>query len=68
MERRVEHSKQCFSVMFCGAADGTFLPPMVVYRAENLYEGWTKNGPLGMINIYIIKGIMLYLPSTLERK
>jgi len=31
--------------MFCGSATGTLLPPMVVYKAENLYNEWTTGGP-----------------------
>ena len=34
-----------YSVMFCGNAIGDFLPPMVVYKAKNLYEKWQLNGP-----------------------
>ena len=49
-----DHSKQSFSVMFCGDAAGHFLPPMVVYKAKNVYENWTKGGPTGkMILIFI---------------
>ena len=33
--------------MFCGSANGTLLPPMIVYKALNLYENWTQGGPLG---------------------
>ena len=47
--KRVENvrdsSKQAFSVMWCGNATGELLPPMVVYKAKNVYEGWTWNGP-----------------------
>ena len=31
--------------MFCGKAAGEFLPPMVVYKSENLYESWIKDDP-----------------------
>jgi len=43
-----ENSKQNFSIMFCGDATGHYLPPMVVYKAKNLYANWTKGGPLGI--------------------
>ena len=33
--------------MFCGDATGSFLPPMVVYKAKNIYENWKKDGPKG---------------------
>ena len=49
--RRVENvrdtSKQAFSVMWCGSAAGELLPPMIVYKAKHVYEGWTQNGPAG---------------------
>ena len=48
--RRVEKvsdgSKQSFSVMWCGNAVGEMLPPMVVYKSQNIYENWTS-GPRG---------------------
>ena len=34
IERKIEHSKQSISVMFCGNAKGEFLPPMVVYKVN----------------------------------
>ncbi len=40
-------SKYNETVMFCCAADGTMLPPYVIYRSEHLYDLWTKNGPEG---------------------
>ena len=45
VERKQEHSKQATSVMFSGSASGQYLPPMVVYKAQNLYSGWTEGGP-----------------------
>ena len=45
----MEHLKQPISVMFCGSADGTYLPPMVVYRAQNVYGNWIEGGPCGTI-------------------
>ena len=45
----MEHLKQPISVMFCGSADGTYLPPMVVYLAQNVYGNWIEGGPLGTI-------------------
>jgi len=49
--RRVEmvsdHSKESFSVIFCGNAESLFLPPMVVFKAKNVYENWQKGGPRG---------------------
>ena len=31
--------------MFCGNAVGQFLPLMVVYKKENLYQNWVRGGP-----------------------
>lgn len=39
--------KSSTSVMFSGTASGTILPLYVVYKAENLYNTWTCNGPPG---------------------
>ena len=41
--------KYATSIMFCGTAEGTFLPPMIVYKADNCYEGWMRGGPVGAI-------------------
>ncbi len=35
--------------MFCGSAAGEMLPPMVVYKALNLYTSWCERGPKGAI-------------------
>jgi hypothetical protein len=45
----MEHSKTSISIMACGSASGVFLPPYVVYKAENVYEGWTQGGPAGIM-------------------
>ena len=47
IERKIDHSKSSTSLMFCGNALGEFLPCMVVYKAENLYQGWTEGAPPG---------------------
>jgi len=44
-----EHSKCSFSTMWCGNAVGQILPPMVVYRAKNVYEGWKARGIKGAV-------------------
>ncbi len=49
VEKKVQHSKSSVSVMFCGSANGTFVPPMVVYRAKNVYLEWTRGGPAGAV-------------------
>lgn len=47
VERKMQHSNSATSLMYCGNAAGTFLPPMVVYRAANCYSEWTQGGPVG---------------------
>ena len=47
IERVQEHSKMAISIMVCGSASGELLPPFVIYKAQNCYENWTKNGPTG---------------------
>lgn len=44
-----EHSKVNISIMACGSASGNLLPPMVCYKAQNLYQGWTLGGPRGTL-------------------
>jgi hypothetical protein len=39
-EKVQNSSKQCISVMFCGNVAGEMVPPMVVYKAKNLYSSW----------------------------
>jgi len=46
-ERIMDSSKSSVWVMFAGTASGYLLPPYIVYKAENLYNGWTENGPKG---------------------
>ena len=44
---RDHNVKSCISLIVCGSSVGEFLPPRVVYRAQNLYESWTEGGPEG---------------------
>ena len=46
-ERIMNSSKSSISLMICGSASGTMLPPYVVYKAENLYNTWTLGEPKG---------------------
>ena len=39
--------KACYTVLFCTSASGEFLPPLIVYKARNLYQKWTTGGPIG---------------------
>ena len=43
-ERVINSSKSSTSVMFAAAADGSILPPYVVYKAMHLYQSWTEGG------------------------
>lgn len=44
-ERVMNSSKASTSVMFAASADGTILPPYVVYKAVHLYDSWREGGP-----------------------
>ena len=35
--------------MFCGSASVQLFTPYVVYKAQNLYEGWTREAPDGSL-------------------
>ena len=48
-EKVESHSKTAFSVMFCGNATGEHMPPMVVYKAKNMYEGWKSEAITGAV-------------------
>ena len=38
-----------FTVLGAGAADGTRLPPFILYKGRNLYLRWTTGGPAGAV-------------------
>ena len=44
-EKVCDNSKNAISVMFCGSASGVLLPPYIVYRAANVWTGWTNGYP-----------------------
>lgn len=46
-ERVVNFSKSATSIMMCGSADGTLLPPYIVYKSECMWDTWCQNGPKG---------------------
>lgn len=48
-ERVIDSTKSSTSVMFSCAADGTLLPPYIVYKAEHLYSTWVENGLKGAV-------------------
>ena len=37
--------KTMYTVLFCASAAGHYLPPLVVFAAEHLYDKWMENGP-----------------------
>lgn len=45
--RKIDFSKSSTSIMFCVAANGTALPPYVVYKSSHLYNDWIRSGPTG---------------------
>lgn len=40
-------SKASTSIMMACAADGTLLPPFIIYRSMHLWDTWTSGGPKG---------------------
>ena len=49
VEKVKDTSKMSISVMWCGSAAGECLLSMVVYKAENLYQGWVQGGLQGIV-------------------
>ncbi|XP_075990155.1 uncharacterized protein LOC142985794 [Anticarsia gemmatalis] len=47
-ERVMNHSKASVSIMMACTAVGEIIPPYVVYKAQNLFDTWTKSGPKGV--------------------
>ena len=47
MERIMNSTKSCTSIMMCGNAVGEMLSPYAVYKSEHLWSTWTKGGPKG---------------------
>ena len=41
--------KTCYSVLFCGPAEGQYKAPFVVYKAKTLHGKWTENTPDGCV-------------------
>lgn len=40
-------SKSSTTVMICGSADGTLLPPYIIYKSAHLYDTWKERGIVG---------------------
>ena len=49
IEQKIDHSKASNSVMFCKNTAGEILPPMVVYEAMFLNDGWASASLNGAI-------------------
>lgn len=51
--KRVEcvqnYSRTTISIMVCGSASGVLLPPIVVNKANSIYENWCTGGPPGTV-------------------
>ncbi|XP_050313661.1 uncharacterized protein LOC126748449 [Anthonomus grandis grandis] len=65
--------------MVCGSASGVLLPPMVVYKANNIYENWCKGGLPGTVyknslsdwfdaNLFEIWFKEIFLPHVLRTR
>ena len=46
-ERVMNSSKASISLMYCGSASRSLLPPYIVYKAENLWDSWCGGDPRG---------------------
>ncbi|KAJ2937287.1 hypothetical protein O0L34_g19527 [Tuta absoluta] len=46
-EKVMNFSKSSTTVMVCGSADGTLLPPYVIYKSTHLYDTWKERGIVG---------------------
>lgn len=51
--------KAMYTVLFCGSADGTYLPTMTVYKGSNNWAEWKIGGPEGTCYGVSPKGWML---------
>ncbi|XP_049832894.1 uncharacterized protein LOC126273384 [Schistocerca gregaria] len=45
VENICNFSKSSTSIIFCGNAEGRYLPAYVVYEADHSWSTWTENGP-----------------------
>ncbi len=50
--------KTNYTVLFCASASGVYLPPLIVFASEHVYDKWTKNGPPGAVYTCSPKGYM----------
>ena len=40
--------------MFAASADGIIFPPYVMYKATNMYDTWTLEGPAKCMNFVLL--------------
>ncbi len=38
-----------YTVLGCGSASGTRLPPFILYKGKNMYQRWIQGGPAGAV-------------------
>lgn len=46
-EQVCNFTKSATTIMVCVSASGVLLPPYIIYRAEKMWNTWTKDGPKG---------------------
>jgi hypothetical protein len=39
--------KATYTTLSCCNANGLFLPPLIIFKATNLWDQWCKDGPVG---------------------
>ena len=47
VERKIDSSKSCISIMFCRNSVGDYMPCMVVHKSKHVYVNWTRGAPAG---------------------
>lgn len=45
--RAASCGKASYTVLVCVSANGTYLPPFIVYKGKNYYDTWMQGGPRG---------------------
>ncbi|KAG8228038.1 hypothetical protein J437_LFUL007208 [Ladona fulva] len=46
-ERVINSTKSTVTVILCGNAAGSSIPPYIIYKAGHLWTTWAENGPMG---------------------
>ncbi|KAK9737533.1 DDE superfamily endonuclease [Popillia japonica] len=77
VERVQELSSISIGLMVCGNATGDLLPPMMVYKALNIYENWTQGGTkyasslsgwfdMNLFEVWFFKILLSHIEATRE--